>query len=167
MGHLRYNMPYANERRDKMGEMISLVGLNKAAVLAALYNASRPQGMGFMHYDPASMTAEEAEALLSRYGYFDYLKGRVMKVDLSGDSLDTCGYDRDNGQGAAKRAVDAMMADDNNSIRQAHQEGKAEAAAEARAIIDKGTTSRKVGGMRVVELGLPEELGPIIDAILE
>ena len=30
-----------------MTEKISLVGLDKAEVLAALYNASRPLGMGF------------------------------------------------------------------------------------------------------------------------
>ncbi len=44
--------------------MISINGLDKAAVLAALYNASRPQGMGFMHYDPKPMEVEEARTLL-------------------------------------------------------------------------------------------------------
>lgn len=29
--------------------MISIEGLDKAAVLAALYNASHPQGLGFVH----------------------------------------------------------------------------------------------------------------------
>ena len=84
---------------------IALTGLDKAAVLAALYNASKPQGMGFLHYDPKPMTREEAAVLLEQTAYFDYLKGRVMKVDLSGDELDTWGYDRDNGQGAAERAI--------------------------------------------------------------
>ncbi|MDP3900712.1 MAG: hypothetical protein Q8Q23_06595 [bacterium] len=84
---------------------IALAGLNKADVLAALYNASKPQGMGFMHYDPKTMTREEAESLLKQITYFDYLKGRVMKVNLEGDELDTCGYDRDNGQGAAEQAI--------------------------------------------------------------
>ena len=31
--------------------VIDLIGLDKAAVLAALYNASRPLGMGFVQYD--------------------------------------------------------------------------------------------------------------------
>ncbi len=84
--------------------MISLKGLNKADVLAALYNASKPQGMGFMHYDPKPMTRDEAEALLEETTDFDYLKGRVMKVDLSGDELDERGYG-DNGKGAAERAI--------------------------------------------------------------
>ena len=43
--------------------MISLVGLDKAKILAALYNASRPLGMGFMQYDPAPMATEEARDL--------------------------------------------------------------------------------------------------------
>lgn len=53
------------------------------------------------------MSAQEAEKHLdgSGDGYFDYLKGRVMKVSISGDSLDPRLYDRDNGQGAAARAL--------------------------------------------------------------
>jgi hypothetical protein len=88
--------------------MISLAGLDKAAVLAALYNAAKPQGMGFLQYDPAPMQIEEATALLRVSTYFDYLKGRVMKVDLSRDELDPRLYDRDNGSGAAERAIEAM-----------------------------------------------------------
>jgi hypothetical protein len=38
-----------------MATSIDLKGLNKAAVLAALYNASKPQGMGFLQYDPTPM----------------------------------------------------------------------------------------------------------------
>jgi hypothetical protein len=86
--------------------MIDLKGRDKAEVLAKLYNASRPLGMGFFHYDPAPMRTEEARALLeSGQTYFDYLKGRVMKVDLGRDQLDPRLYDRDNGQGAAERAI--------------------------------------------------------------
>jgi len=54
------------------------------------------------------MTTEEAASLLESHTYFDYLKGRVMKVDLSGDELDPWLYDRDNGHGAAKRVIDSL-----------------------------------------------------------
>ena len=55
---------------------------------------------------PSDMTEQEAQDLLDDGGaYFDYLKGRVMKVDLSGDELCVRLYDRDNGQGAAERAL--------------------------------------------------------------
>lgn len=85
---------------------ISLEGLDKAEVLAALYNASKPQGMGFLHYDPEPMGTEEARSLLEDRTYFGYLKGRVMKIDLGGDTLDTRGYDRDNGEGSAAQAIE-------------------------------------------------------------
>lgn len=88
--------------------MIDLTGKDKAKVLANLYNASRPLGLGFLQASDAQMTRDEAQQLLeSGDGYFDYLKGRVMKVDLSGDSLDPWLYDRDNGQGAALRAIES------------------------------------------------------------
>ena len=93
-----------------MTELISLIGLNKAKVLAALYDAAKPQGLGFLHFDPAPMTLEEARTLLidSPDGYFDYVQGRVMKVDLSGDTLRTVLYDRDNGLGKAKAVIDSL-----------------------------------------------------------
>lgn len=91
-------------------DKIDLKGLDKAAVLAALYNASKPQGMGFMNYDSTPMTVKQAGELLKRQTNFDYLQGRVMKIDLAGDELDTWGYDRDNGEGAAKQAISALKA---------------------------------------------------------
>lgn len=89
--------------------VIDIKELNKAEVLAALYNASKAQGMGWLHYDPSPMTVEEAQLELNSHTYFDYHKGRVMKVDLGGDVLDTWGYDRDNGEGAAERALKHLM----------------------------------------------------------
>jgi hypothetical protein len=80
--------------------------LNKAEVLAALYNAALPQGMGFLHYTPEPMTTAEAQTILNTgETYFDYLKGRVMKVDLSKDELRTALYNRDNGPDAAENAL--------------------------------------------------------------
>ena len=83
-------------------------GKNKADVLARLYNNSRVQGFGAVHATPEKMTTAEAQKILDDgYTDFDYLKGRVMKVDLSGDDLDTYLYDRDNGSGAAAAALEA------------------------------------------------------------
>jgi hypothetical protein len=87
--------------------LIDISKLDKAVVLAALFNNSKQQGMGLMvarGRDPLSV-AEAAELLKQSSGYFDYLYGRVMKVDLRKDLLDTWGYDRDNGDGAAQRAI--------------------------------------------------------------
>lgn len=86
--------------------MINLKNKDKAEVLAKLYNASQPLGKGIFHFDSSDMTIEQARELLdSGRTYFDYLKGRVMKIDLSGDELDPRSYDRDNGQGAAAAAI--------------------------------------------------------------
>lgn len=154
--------------------MISLAGLNKGDVLAALYNASKPQGMGFMHYDPKPMMREEAEALLKQTTYFDYLKGRVMKVDLSGDTLDPQLYDRDNGQGAAQKAIEALKrtGDTNPSdIQAAHHVNTLEAAEDAKAHLDDEATTEEFddpefGKTKVFRLGLSDvkdKLGPKVD----
>lgn len=85
---------------------ISISGLDKAKVLQALYDRAKPQGMGFLQYVPGDMPYKDARALTSgKYLYFDYVAGRVMKVDLSKDTLDPRLYDRDNGDGAAERAL--------------------------------------------------------------
>jgi len=86
---------------DIKDRMINLKGKDKAAVLMHLYNASKPLGLGFLHYNPAPMILHEEKELLKQGTYFDYLIGRVMKIELGGDELDPWGYDRDNGQGAA------------------------------------------------------------------
>lgn len=88
--------------------MIDIKGLNKAEVLKALYDGSHIQGMGFMQAVPeGTVTVEHCKMLLETtgYPYFDYLYGRVLKVDLSKDVFDERLYDRDNGQGAAERII--------------------------------------------------------------
>lgn len=99
-------MPYVCERTMDM----NIDGLNKALVLAALYNGAKPQGMGFMQFDSKPMTEEEAQVILDRGDnlYFDYLKGRVMKISLKSLDVDTRLYNRDNGMGAAEMVVDAL-----------------------------------------------------------
>lgn len=88
---------------------IWIADLDKAQVLAALYNRAKPQGMGFLHYTPEDMTQAEAEKeirTMQPYGLsFDYLNGRVMKVDLAEDELRTDLYNRDNGPGAAEEVI--------------------------------------------------------------
>ena len=93
--------------------MISIKGLDKAKVLAALYNHSRPPGMEMLHFTPEDMTQELAAACLENtrgreYGNFDYLQGRVMKVRLSGDEFDPSLYDRNLGEGAAALAIESV-----------------------------------------------------------
>lgn len=88
---------------------MDISGLDKAAVLAALYNGSRQQGMGFLHTRGSQlMSVEQARNELKRGTYFDYLHGRVLKVDLSADHVATFAYNRDVGDGAAEGIIQKL-----------------------------------------------------------
>jgi hypothetical protein len=84
---------------------ISINNLSKSSVLAALYNNAKSHGMGFLQYKKDSMSAEDASQLLQITHDFDYIRGRVLKVDLSGDSFSPRLYNRDNGPNAAENAI--------------------------------------------------------------
>lgn len=105
-------------------EKVNIAGLDKAEVLAALHNGTRAAGMGVLHDIQRDMTAEEARPFLDSghdsrrmFGhvgtsqpklYFDYLMGRPLKVDITGDEFNPRLYDRDAGEGAAQRAIDGI-----------------------------------------------------------
>jgi len=101
---------------EKNMDKIDIKGIDKAELLAALHNGTRPLGLGFLHARP-DMTAEDARPYLAAgddttrmFGkvprlYFDYLCGRPLKVDIGGDELDPRLYDRDAGQGRAAEVV--------------------------------------------------------------
>jgi len=103
-------------------ENVSIKGLDKAEVLAALVNYAQPLGMGFLQDDGKPMTKEEAQARIdgdvthdslrvgNRHLYFDYVKGRPIKSDLSGDEINPALYDRDQGQGACAEAIKRLRA---------------------------------------------------------
>ena len=80
--------------------------LTPAERLAALYEDAKPQGLGWLHYQPGGMSAADAEAAVagSRDGYFDYVGGRVIKTNVR-TAFEPWLYDRDNGRGAAARAI--------------------------------------------------------------
>lgn len=89
--------------------MINIKGLNKAEVLKTLYNNSQPLGLGSLQFESREMTTEEAEEWLEQVTSFYYLKGRVMKVDLSSDTeFEERLYDRDNGEGSAQKAINIL-----------------------------------------------------------
>lgn len=88
--------------------MVNIKNLPKALVLKALFDASHQQGMGFLDSrGKEQMSIENAKTLTSdsRYLQFDYVFGRVLKIDISGDEFDERLYDRDNGYGAAEHAI--------------------------------------------------------------
>lgn len=164
-----------------MSDTVTILGLDKAAVLAALYNGSETGGMGLLHYDPTPMSGAGARALLAesldrehRPGYFDYLKGRVMKVDLSGnEGFDPWGYDRDNGEGAAAMVVDALRetGDVNAPPIAALHTGSMPAALEATREMMGTSTEIKPGkgkGFTTVSMGMADvrdRIEPIVERL--
>ena len=87
---------------------IDISGLEKSAVLQALYNNAIPLGMGVVHYIPGELSDEQAKNILEKTCNFDYLHGRVLKVNICGDTLYTRLYNRDNGAGAAEKVVEKV-----------------------------------------------------------
>lgn len=80
--------------------MVDIKGLDKAKVLKALYDHSHAQGFGLLQTVPGGVvTVDHCAGLLKNQTYFDYMHGRVLKVDLSGDEFDERLYDRDCGEG--------------------------------------------------------------------
>lgn len=143
---------------DIMSDTTIFIGdLDPAEVLSALYNASKPQGMGFLQFDSTPMDVETARALLERNDNFDYLKGRVMKIQIAGDTLDPLGYDRDNGDGAAAQVIDSLRGtkDTNNVlVRSQHASATRASAQLVRDHLDEDLSITKRGNMDVFRLGL-------------
>jgi hypothetical protein len=153
-----------------MADTVSIKGLPKAKVLAALYNGAQAQGMGFMQYDAKPLTEQEAQAILdSGQSRFGYLSGRVMKIDISGDDVNPWGYDRDNGQGrVAAIVLELQLSQDVNapSIADVHQARTAFKASEVREHLERPTEIVDGDGVSVMQLGLQgvaDVLGPKVD----
>jgi hypothetical protein len=153
-----------------MAEKVSIAGLDKADVLAVLYNAARPQGMGFLQYDPKPMTREEAESIIEDGHFnFDYLKGRVMKIDISGDEINPWSFDMDNGSGMVQKVIDELRkAGGTNTevIQEVHRTSTLDAAKEVKANLHEESTFGVEGSVGVARIGLADMapvLGPAVD----
>jgi len=108
--------------------LIDISGIDKAELLLALLQGSKVQGMGVLQDPGRPLTVDDARTAIhgrgddihNQYGNvggrsnptaegqhldFDYLFGRVLKVDISGDTLDPWGYDRDLGEGHGAEVV--------------------------------------------------------------
>ena len=139
--------------------MVDIKGLDKARVLKALYDHSHVQGSGLLQAVPDGVvTVEYCAGLLAKHSYFDYLHGRVLKVDLSGDEFDERLYDRDCGEGAAQRAVDSVRAEKESGKNTA---GNADGEKKELSMEEKAELSR-VTIIKILEI--LEELPPDVGA---
>jgi hypothetical protein len=70
--------------------MIDIKGIDKAKLLAALVNGTSPQGLGWLHAN-GRYTEEQAKQVIESYGdrrlCFDYVGGRPIKSDITGDEF--------------------------------------------------------------------------------
>ena len=87
---------------------IGIQGLNKEQLLVELYKRARPRVWGY----PTSITLDQAKTAIERNKSLDFvdLGGRNMNVSIAGKTLTTEFYDRHNGEGTAKAAVEAVRA---------------------------------------------------------
>lgn len=136
---------------------IDIRNFDKAAVLAALYNRASPMGAGFMAHEEGSMSVQEAQELIDNHHssrlWFDYLKGRAMKVDITGDELRAGNYDSYYGAGAAEAVLKALESTGDvnaKSIQEGHQGSLCTAIDDAEEGMSLGTKTTEAG----VSLGL-------------
>lgn len=89
--------------------MLDITGIDKAEILAGLFNGSKQQGMGLLdRRGENNLTVPQAREILEEMVCFDYLYGRVLKIGLDSDELDPRLYDRDNGKGAAEKIINQL-----------------------------------------------------------
>jgi hypothetical protein len=95
--------------------MVDISGLDKAIVLAALYNNSKRVEYPYKASCPELLTLEQARAFLQSDAKFsdnvwqiDTYYDRDLSVDLTGDAFDSEAYNQANGDGLAERIVEAL-----------------------------------------------------------
>jgi hypothetical protein len=100
--------------RNEENNYIDITGLDKAELLAALYNNAKPRGLGFIHANASTMTKEKAKEYIAQKesnGWslnFDYLEGRALKIDITKDKIFIKQYDNYNGDGLAKQTIEEV-----------------------------------------------------------
>lgn len=96
--------------RCRMNQELDIADLDKADLLAALFNGANCRGQGA---DPGVfMTREDAAAMIEQRqhahgwrSYFDHIEGRPIRSDIGGDLMDSWGYDQFNGEGALAQVL--------------------------------------------------------------
>ncbi|KAJ7877745.1 hypothetical protein B0H14DRAFT_2712527 [Mycena olivaceomarginata] len=91
-----------------MEERVNIAGIDKLALTRALWENSfyAPAAIRFGTNQPWNASVVSHTVNFS----FDYLFGKVMKVDLNGNEADPWGYDRDVGTGELAKIVKVLKA---------------------------------------------------------
>ena len=104
--YLLLNNPFTLRAMD-------ISGLDKKEVLKALYSAAKnPEILDRLKVnDPrfSTLSDDEATKICSKkFIDIDYLNGKSMKINLSGNEVDTFLYNRENGDSAAENAIQSL-----------------------------------------------------------
>ena len=163
---------------------INISDLDKAEVLATLFNASSPAGMGFLQAGngPTVMSIEDAQAIIDRgtspdFGshfkrdlYFDYLYGRPLKLNLANDSFDPWGFDRDNGgTGTAERLISELRnsgAIDSDAHKEVRNALLIERSDKAMTMANTPSTTTVEGGIPTFNMG-GNDIGEILEKAID
>lgn len=94
-------------------DVIDISNKDRNEVLASLYNASTPVGMGFDQYNPMPWTKEIAGMYFERFGQpdsdgvikFKWVMGRPLNCKFVDNLVYVAGYNNDNEWGLAQRAI--------------------------------------------------------------
>jgi hypothetical protein len=95
---------------QEASETVDISGIDKAVLLASLYNAAR-SGAAALNDNVRLMTPEDAARLLEAQGgslYFHMIDDRVIRLDLGRNWINTSGYDEAHGAGRVAQIVRAL-----------------------------------------------------------
>ena len=94
-------------------DVIDISDKDRDDVLAALYNASTPAGMGLLQYNPMPWTKEIASMYFDQFGKpnedgtidIKWVMGRPLNCKFVGNLVYVAGYNNDNECGLAQKAI--------------------------------------------------------------
>ncbi|HXV27317.1 MAG TPA: hypothetical protein VD862_04845 [Candidatus Paceibacterota bacterium] len=168
--------------------MLRTDDLEPRILLAVLYNAAGPRGLGFLKYEPVPMNRDDADRVISERGSdiltdipsmrevfagppylsLDYVYGRPVKASLRTDRLDPRAYDGKHGRDWAARAIASYRTTgevNSQEIWEMHVASLETGGREAREWLDEETRLEVIDHQQTLYLG-PGEHAERIRAIL-
>ena len=100
---------YYYEKAPKAATTIDIAGLDKAAILVALYAIAKPRGHGIEAFVAGDLPYDEAKEILTAQKYVvDYLYGRALKIRFDTDILLTESFNEIYGPNAAEGVIENL-----------------------------------------------------------
>jgi hypothetical protein len=88
----------------------NIKGLNKVTLLKRLFKAAKQKPYEELLNITQTLSRKKAEEVITRKIYIEDLNGKFLNIDLSGDTVDTWGYNKVNGEGKhlAEKIINQM-----------------------------------------------------------